>query len=112
MLLQPVVMNVFPQNSAPDSTSAQSQSSANVFDNTGNSPFLQILERAEEISKAQDRRIADDLQTHAKSRSPTAKLLNLLQLQYDLDDMQFSATLAKNIANQFSQALTTLTQRN
>ncbi|MEW9583594.1 hypothetical protein [Paraburkholderia sp. DGU8] len=112
MLLQPVVMNAFPLNSAPDSMPTPIQSSANMLDNTGNSPFLKILERAEEICKVQDRRIADDLQAHTKSRSPTAKLLNLLQLQYDLDDMQFSATLAKNIANQFSQALTTLTQRN
>jgi hypothetical protein len=110
MLLQPVVMNVFPQNSVPDSW--QIHSSTNTFGDTGNSPFLQILERAEEICKAQDRRIGGDLEAHAKSRSSTAKLLNLLQLQYDLDDMQFSATLAKNIANQFSQALTTLTQRN
>ncbi|RQH09091.1 hypothetical protein [Paraburkholderia dinghuensis] len=110
MQLQPVVMNAFHHDLAPDS--GQIQSPTNTYGNTGNSPFIWILERAEEISKAQDQRIDDDLKAHAKSQSSTAKLLNLLQLQYDLDDMQFSATLAKNVANQFSQALTTLTQRN
>ncbi|NKJ45232.1 hypothetical protein CIC12_00405 [Burkholderia sp. SG-MS1] len=110
MLLQPMVMNVFPANSAPDSR--QNQSSENTLGNTGNSPFLNALERAEEICNAQDRRITDDLNRHAKSRSSTAGMLNLLKLQYDLDDMQVNATMAKNIANQFSQALTTLTQRN
>ncbi|WP_233868891.1 hypothetical protein [Paraburkholderia adhaesiva] len=109
MLLQPVVMNAFTQNSTPDST--QIQSSTNTPGDTGNSPFIQILERAEEIAMVQDKRVADDLNMQAKSQSSTAKLLNLLQLQYDIDDMQFSATMAKNIANQFSQALTTITQR-
>jgi len=109
MQLQPVVMNAAPQDSVPDSQPAQS--SAGMPGKTGDSPFVQLLESAQEICKAQDQRIAEDLDTHAKSRSSTAKMLSLLQLQYDLDDMQVSATMAKNVANQFSQALTTLTQR-
>ncbi|HTH60922.1 MAG TPA: hypothetical protein VL689_12300 [Paraburkholderia sp.] len=109
MQLQPVVMNAFSQS--PIQGSLQSQMTANAFDNTANSPLVQLLARAQEICNAQERRVADDLKTHKKGRTTTAKILGLLQLQYDLDDMNFSATLAKNVANQFSQALTTLTQR-
>jgi hypothetical protein len=109
MQLQPVVMNLGPQNPVLDSQPGAS--SISMPGNAGDSPFVKLLESANEICKAQDRRIADDLATHTRSRSSTAKMLSLLQLQYDLDDMQVSATMAKNIANQFSQALTTLTQR-
>jgi len=106
MQLQPVAMNAFQPEPA------QTQPSANTPGDAANTPFLRVLERIEAIGQAQDRRIAADLNAYAKSRSDTAKLLNLLQLQYDLDDMHFSATLAKNVANQFNQALTTITQRN
>ena len=105
MVLQPVVMNAFAQDSTPI------QPAASTFDNAANSPFLRVLEGAEQIGKIQDKRVSDDLKAHAKSRSSTAKMLNLLQLQYDLDDMQVSATIAKNIATQVGQALNTLTQR-
>lgn len=110
MLLQPVVTNAFPQDSGQDL--AQTRLSANAFGNQENSPLLNFLEQAEELCKLQDKHIDHDLHAHSRSRNSTARMLNLLQLQYDIDDMNFSATLAKNVANQFSQALTTITQRN
>jgi hypothetical protein len=113
MQLQPVVMNAFSQDPASASAvaSPQIQSSANASDSSGDSAFVRILEEMQEIAKTQDKRIADDLKVQTKSRSSTAKMLGLLQLQHDLDDMQVSATLAKNIASQIGQALTMLTQR-
>jgi hypothetical protein len=109
MQLQPVVMNLFTQNPAPDSSTMPS--SANASGKLAESPFIQLLQGAEAVGKAQDRRIADDLRTRAKGRTPTAKMLGLLQLQYDLDDMQFSAQLATSIASKVSKAVNTLTQR-
>jgi len=112
MQLQPVVMNAFSQDPASASAvaSPQLQSSASALDG-GDSALVRILEGMQEIAKTQDKRIADDLKVQAKSRSSTAKMLNLLKLQYDLDDMQVSATMAKNIASQIGQALNTITQR-
>jgi hypothetical protein len=109
MQLQPVVTNLFTQNPAPDSSPMPS--SANAPGNLADSPLIQLLEGAEAISKAQDQRIADDLRTRARGRTPTARMLGLLQLQYDLDDMQFSAQLATSIASNVSKALNTLSQR-
>lgn len=109
MQLQPVVMNLFTQSPASDA--ARMPSSTNAAEHRADSPFVQLLSRAEEISKSQDRRLADDLRARAKNGTPTARMLNLLQLQYDLDDMHFSAQLATNVANQVVKAVNTLTQR-
>jgi len=105
MQLQPVAMHAFQPEPA------QTQPSPRPSGDAEKAPFMRVLEQVEAIGEAQDRRIAADLNAYAKSRNDTAKLLSLLQLQYDLDDMHFSAALAKNVANQFNQALTTITQR-
>lgn len=111
MQLQPVVMNALAQDPA-FATAATREVSASTFGENANAPLIQLLERAHEICKAQDRRLADDMKAQRNSRSPTARLLGLLKLQYDLDDMQLTATMAKNVSTQIGQALNTLTQRN
>ncbi|WP_148654343.1 hypothetical protein [Paraburkholderia caribensis] len=108
--MQPLVMNVFSPDVHPNASGIQSP--ANPLEGDENSVLMRIVASAEELSKTQDRRIATDLNSRTGNQSSTARLLNLLQLQYDLDDMQISATLAKNIAEKVSQAITTLTQRN
>lgn len=110
MQLQPIALNVFAQDPAPQAWPVQ-PGAGTAFADAGDSLFAQVLERAQEIAQTQDRRIAADLNAQAKGRSSTARTLSLLQLQYDLDDMQVSATMAKNIASAVGQALTTLTQR-
>ncbi|MPW16728.1 hypothetical protein GCT13_07205 [Paraburkholderia sp. CNPSo 3157] len=110
MQLQPVVMNLFPPDSASDPRSVQSPD--NPFGDAGGSLVGQMFDRAEEICKSQDKRIASDQNAYARSRSSTARLLILLDLQRDLDHMQETAAMAKNIAEKFDQALNTLTQRN
>ncbi|HEY1609349.1 MAG TPA: hypothetical protein VGG24_08785 [Paraburkholderia sp.] len=110
MQLQPIALNVFAQDPAPQAQPGQSTAASPLGD-AGNSPFAQVLARAEQIAQTQDKRIAADLNAYARGRSSTARTLGLLQLQYDLDDMQVSATTAKNIASSVGQALTTLTQR-
>ena len=74
-------------------------SAANALGNTDDSPLLKVLEQAQALSNDQDRRLADALQANANSRSSTSKLFSLLQLQYELDDMHFNATLASGIAS-------------
>ncbi|MEM5369489.1 hypothetical protein V4C53_26135 [Paraburkholderia azotifigens] len=110
MFLQPVVMNVFPPQPLPEPRHDQLQ--ANPLGGADDSLAVALIERAEQIARAQDKRIASDLASYAKNRSSNAKTLDLLRLQFDLDDMQTSATLAKNIAEKIGQAITSLTQRN
>jgi len=118
MQLQPVVMNVFPPNPVQNAPAAGNlpgnvpgATSANALGNTDDSPLLKVLEQAQALSNDQDRRVADALRASVNSRSSTSKLFSLLQLQYELDDMQFNATLASGIASKLSQAVTSLTQR-
>ncbi|MFM0176099.1 hypothetical protein [Paraburkholderia sediminicola] len=108
MLLQPVVMNVFP--SEPISGPQQDPSGDKVFGDAGSSPAFRVIEQAEQLFKAQDKRIANDLASYARNGSSNGRTLDLLRLQYDLDDMQTSAALAKNIADKVGQAITSLTQ--
>ncbi|MEX3931624.1 hypothetical protein AB4Y32_07355 [Paraburkholderia phymatum] len=108
--MQPVVMNLFPPDSVSDPR--QLRSPDNPFGNAGDSLVSQMLDRAEEICNSQDKRIASDQNAYARSRSSTARLLSLLDLQRDLDHMQETAAMAKNVAEKFDQALNTLTQRN
>jgi hypothetical protein len=110
MLLQPVVMNVFPPQ--PVSGPQQDQSGDKVFGDADSSAAFKVIEQAEQMCKVQDKRIASDLASYAKNRSSNGRTLDLLRLQYDLDDMQTSAALAKNIADKVGQAITSLTQRN
>jgi hypothetical protein len=110
MLLQPVVMNVFPAEASPES--GPIASATNRFGGSDSSLMFQAIERTEAMCKVQDQRIANDLHAYGTHRASTAKLLDVLQLQYDLDDMQTSAMMAKNIADKFGQAITSLTQRN
>jgi hypothetical protein len=100
-------MNAFPLNPEQMPKRAANSERADAESPLG----VRMLERTQELFKAQDSRIASDLEANANSRSQTAQMLSLLQLQYDLDDMQVSATMAKNVADKVSQALTTLTQR-
>lgn len=108
-MLQPVIMNIFPPEIHPDTN--EGQPSASRFDNDENSLLMKIMDRAEAISNAQDKRIESHMKADSGNTSSTARALHFLQLQYDLDDMQISATLAKNIAEKVGQAITNLTSK-
>ncbi|MBN3754976.1 hypothetical protein G3N95_18660 [Paraburkholderia sp. Tr-20389] len=103
-------MNVFPPEPPPEPR--QTQPYGEPLGETENSLTLMLIANAEQMCKAQDKRIASDLASYAQNRSSHGRTLDLLRLQYDLDDMQTSAMLAKNIADKVGQAITQLTQRN
>ncbi|WP_206001916.1 hypothetical protein [Paraburkholderia aromaticivorans] len=110
--MQPVVMNMFPPEPPTDARHVQS-AAASLEDNDAESSLtFMMIERVEETCKAQDARIDSDLASYGRNRASTAGLLDLLHLQYDLDDMQASAMMAKNIADKVGQAINSLTQRN
>lgn len=70
-----------------------------------------LIEGAEQMCHAQDKHLAKLMKTYADSPSSNLRTLNLLRLQYDLDEMQTSVTLVKNVSDKVSQTITSLTQR-
>lgn len=112
MQLQSVVMNIYPPEPPADVRNVQSSAVRLEDGDARSSLTFMMIEREEEAFKAQDARIAGHLASYEKNRASTAGLLDLLRLQYDLDDMQASAMMAKNIADKVGQAINSLTQRN
>lgn len=112
MQLQPVVMNMYPPEPSADAWHGQSPAVRLEDNDAGSSLTFMMIERAEETFKAQDARVVSDMASYGRNRASTAGLLDLLHLQYDLDDMQASAMVAKNIADKVGQAINSLTQRN
>ncbi|MFM0054175.1 hypothetical protein PQR64_01030 [Paraburkholderia phytofirmans] len=112
MQLQPVVMNMYPPEPPADAQHVQSSAVRPEDNDAESSLMFRMIERAEETCKAQDARIVSDLASYGRNQASTAGMLDLLHLQYDLDDMQASAMMAKNIADKVGQAINSLTQRN